>query len=371
MVYTALSGPVGSNIQPYPGADILSTSLFSPAPFRLLVFMVLLCSPAACTATVPPPPSQACTDGNTVLRHGFYAYFKPVSASADSNPEAIGFHRHLGYEADLLTALEAMEGAGLSFVRRGIAVWDGIWLQAAAPEYDIVSGGITILDSRTRNAAGDEVVAFTAGHIAFRQSLLVRVEDAERLARHDMLTSDVRVGALAGTTGEARLLQLTGITDAGGILVPGTEVETPQGTAVADGSADYIITSAGASPHLAGRILLRPADDTMPQIVYLGAEAGEAELLAALQTGAIDAVARGEIGNRDAVHAFGNGYTVAALDPEVEYGGFVLPASNGTLISCLNEKIDWLTAERTIGYREWRTEPSVFLQRARQWNAQR
>ncbi|MCY4447842.1 MAG: hypothetical protein OXE02_03215, partial [Chloroflexi bacterium] len=75
-----------------------------------------------------------------VLNVGFYAYFAPVSYSADPAPASPGFNTHLGYEADLLTALEAMEGAGLTFSRRGIAHWDDIWLRSAGTEYDIVGG---------------------------------------------------------------------------------------------------------------------------------------------------------------------------------------------------------------------------------------
>ena len=132
-----------------------------------------------------------------------------------------------------------------SFSRRAIAQWDGIWLQSASPAYDIVGGGITILDSRTRNPAGDRLVAFTAGHVTFRQSLLVRAGDAERLSSYDRLTADVRVGVLAGTTGEARVLQLTGLADADGTLAAGARVDTPRGPVVADGSTAYRITAAG------------------------------------------------------------------------------------------------------------------------------
>ena len=83
----------------------------------------------------------------------------------------------------------------------------------------MVGGGITILDSRTRNADGERVVTFTSGHIAFRQSLLVRATDAERFASHSDLTSEDRVGVLRLTTGEFRLLELTGFVDAQGALV--------------------------------------------------------------------------------------------------------------------------------------------------------
>ena len=129
----------------------------------------------------------------------------------------------------------------------------------AGPEYDIVGGGITILDSRTRNAAGEEVVSFTSGHVRLRQSLLVRAQDAERIASHADLTSDMRVGVLADTTGERRLLELTGQVDADGVFVAGTRIETAAGTLTADGSANYTIDFAAESPGLDGRRLPVPA----------------------------------------------------------------------------------------------------------------
>ena len=145
----------------------------------------------------------------------------------------------------VLEAMEAMDNPKLSFNRRAIAQWGDIWLQAATPEYDIVGCGITILDSRTRDAQGDKAVAFTSGHIKFRQSLLVRPEDAERLAGYADLTEDVRVGGLAGTTGEHRLLELAGLVDEEGVLTGGTRVDTTQGVVVADGNSEYVITAAG------------------------------------------------------------------------------------------------------------------------------
>ena len=311
--------------------------------------------------------SESCTNGGRVLNVGFYAFFAPVSYSADADPAADGFSAHRGYEADLLSALETMEDAGLTFSRRSIAVWDGIWLLSDGPEYDLIGGGITILESRTRDAAGNQVVVFTDGHITFRQSLLVRAADAERLASHASLTGDVRVGAWAGTTGEFRLLELTGLVDANGVLVAGVRVETPQGTVVADGSADYAITAAGATKNLVGREHIHPPDETMPQVIYLGDELGEGELIAALRAGAIDALARGEVGNRDAAHTAEGGLVVTALDDAVELGGFTLAVEDAALAACINEKINLLTDNRRIGYAEWVENPLVFLERAEMW----
>ncbi len=310
---------------------------------------------------------EACVDDDRVLKLGFYAYFSPISYSTDEAPGSPGFDEHRGYEADLLSALEAMQGVGVSFTRRGIAPWDDIWLASASGEFDVVGGGITILESRTRDADGNAAVVFTSGHVTFRQSLLVRAEDAGRFATYADLTSDVRVGVLADTTGEARLLQLAGIADADGILAAGTRVETPQGEVVADGSAAYVLTAAQESDALAERRRLRPPSDDMPQVVYLGGELGESELLAALADGSIDGLARGEIGNRDAVQASDDAFAVALLDDSVERGGFTLAAKDAELASCLSDKLDYLTDNMSIGYAEWLADPAVFMRRAQAW----
>ena len=318
---------------------------------------------AASPVQAAGPPGFACPDEDKTVEFGFYGHFEPVSYSAVRDPGSSGFDSHRGYEADLLSALEAMESARLSFSRRAIGAWKGIWLLPAGPRYDMVGGGITVLDSRTRDEAGRTAIAFTAGHIKFRQSLLVRAEDAERLARHRGLTGTDRVGALAGTTGEARLLELTGIADASGVLTAGTRVDTPDGTRVADGTADYVINAAAASPELADRRRLRPASDAMPVVVY---SAEEPALIEALAAGRIDAVAKGEIGNRADALAYGGSLVVTALDNQAETGGFALAAEDSALAACLDRHIAWLTDGGRIGYREWLDDPSVFMRRARQ-----
>ena len=328
------------------GRARVGTLLVIPALAAALIF-------AACSG--PPEPLQV----------GFYAYFAPMSYSADEDPAAAGFNTHQGYEADLLSALEAMDGAGYAFQRRPIPDWPDIWLKSAAgAEFDLVGGGITIKEARTKDAGGQAAVAFTNGHVAFRQSLLVRSDDAARLAAHADLTSEVRVGAVAGTTGESRLLQLTGLTDAAGIIAAGARIETDAGEVVADGSADYIITASIVSPALDGRRRLHPPDATMPQVVYLD---DEVKLLDALRNGDIDAVARGEIGNTDAAQQSNGAFVVTALDPAIEYGGFTVAAGNTELLARLNGHIDYLTDNRRIGYAEWAANRMVFMERAAMW----
>lgn len=311
--------------------------------------------------------SEACTHRGRVLNVGFYSDFKPISYSEDRAPGSRGFDAHRGYEADLLTALEAMEGAGLSFSRRGIGdPFRGIWLKAARPEFDLVGGGITIREDRTRNDADKKVVAFTSGHVSFVQTLLVRTEDRERLADYDRLTRDHRVGVVAETTGEERLLQLTGLTDENGVLAAGAKVTVEGGAVVtADRGKGYFITAAGGSDQLKNRKSITPAVSTMPQVRYY---AQEGVMLDALKNGDIDAVARGNIGNGDASAASRGALAVAAQDPDPakrERGGFALDAEEAALAACLDRKIRLLTGAGRIDYSDWRANPSVFTERAR------
>ena len=309
----------------------------------------------------------ACISQEEEVKVGFYAYFAPVSHSEVEDPASPAFANHRGYEADLLDAVEAMPGGGLTFLRTPIEAWDDIWLSPTKPEFDMVGGGITILESRTKNADGETVIAFTSGHIAFRQSLLVRAEDRGNLSSYEGLTREIRVGALADTTGEHRFLEIVGYVDENGVLLAGTKVETPSGVAIADGTDAFIITSARETPNVEGRRSLTPPTDDLPTVIYLGDTEGEQELLTALAAGEIDAVARGEIGNQDAAHASGGGFAVAVLDDKVEHGGFAIAIENADLFADLDAKINYLTDHRAIGYAHWLADPRIFMKRAREW----
>ncbi len=329
----------------------------------ILATLALLCIP-----TLAADEDAPATCADDTLSVGFYAFFEPVSYSADPDPDSEGFHQHLGYEADLLSAMEAMDGAGLTFTRTAIPTWDGIWLRSASDDFDIVTGGITNLDTRRYDDGSIEQIAFTSSHITFRQSLLVRAEDAERLDSYESLTSDVRVGAVPSTTGEARLLEITGLADADGRLLAGARVETPRGTVIADGSSDFLITAADESDNLAGRTRLLPPNDSLPQVVYLGVELGEVELIEALYAGEIDAIARGQIGNGLVDAASDDQLVISVLDEAVEYGGFSTDVDALELRECLNDKIDWLTDGGRLDYQDWLDDFAVFMQRAELWN---
>ena len=261
-----------------------------------------------------------------------------------------------------------MDGFGLRFARSPITEWGGIWLMAASDSFDMTGGGITALDSRTRDADGATVIAFTAPHIEFRQSLLVRAADAKRIRRHDDLRATDRVGVLASTTGEARLLQLLDITDDDGVLAPGTRVHVPAGVVLVGDDGQHSIAASGASAELTDRTRLEPADPNLPDVVYLGQLAGEQELLDALARGDVDAIARGTIGNTAAALDTDGQLVVTALDDAVEHGGFAIDVANTELRSAVNTAVAWLTDNGRIGIAHWLADNTVFAARARQWH---
>ncbi|MDE0159826.1 MAG: transporter substrate-binding domain-containing protein [Candidatus Dadabacteria bacterium] len=309
---------------------------------------------------------EACVEDGRRLEYGFFADFRPVSYSENLDPDSPGFNSHLGYEADLLTALETMEDAGLIFNRSAIKEWPGIWLLPATPRYDLVGGGITILKSRTRDATGATRVIFTSGHITFRQSLLVRAEDAQRYGSHDDL-DDARVAVLGGSTGEHRLLQLTGVVDSEGNLAAGTVIHLGDGTRLtADGSTDYRITAAASTGNLSDRTRIEGIRGTVREVLIMSTDQ---EQLDALRDGRVDAVARGGLGNHEASRNSDSRFVVTALDPEVEYGAFVFDKNDRALADCVDTRINYLTDNQRIGFAEWVEDPEVFLKRARYWNA--
>ena len=305
----------------------------------------------------------ACTEEGRILKAGFYHDFAPVSYSANRDPGSAGFHEHRGYEADLLTALEAMGAA--RFSRRAVGgAFAGIWLKAATPDYDLVGGGITIREDRTRDAAGGTAVVFTSGHIAFVQTLMVRAGNAGRFAGYRGFGPEVRIAAVPGTTGEERLLQLTGYIGPDGALRPGARVHLASGRVLETGGGErLVISAAGSSPTLEGRRRLEPPGGVadMPQVVYFQEEGAQLE---ALHNGTVDAVARGMIGNADAVTESVGAFAIDARDPRRELGGFALTAADRALAACLDRSIDHLTNSGRIGYKQWRADPTVFLRRA-------
>ena len=318
----------------------------------------------ACGAGFEAPAAQLCEARDEPLQFGFYYDYAPISYSENRTVGTPGYHRHRGYEADLLTALEALQDASLVFERRAIGYWASedppIWLLSSTPDFDVVGGGIIALEDRTRDAEGETAIAFTTSHLAVRQSMLVRAEDAHRLRDHASLTSDVRVGVLGGTTGEAGALRLTGYVNERGILKAGTRIEI-----VADGTDNVRITAGLRRTQVAAWRFLHPPDENLPTIVYLD----DGEQLGALADGRIDVIARDEVVLTAAASQSNGAFVVTGVDTTSrELGGFSVDVDDVDLIACLNERIPWLTAGGNVGYPEWRRDNGVFAERATLWN---
>ena len=312
----------------------------------------------------------------------FYAHYPPVSSSADSHLGTAGFDQHLGYEADLLDAVEAMPGFGLTFQRRGIDDWADIWLLPAADGIDIACGGITIDPQRTRGPDGEPAVRFTDGHIEFRQSLLVRAADADRLAAYESLDGGDAVGVQTATTGESRLLQLIGAADEHGRLAERTRVMIEAGdgsgdqhTVEATGANSLWINPGGSSAELAGRVRLIPPDPSKPEVVYLDrlgasgldtADTSESQL-EALRNGTVDAIAQGIVETTATAAASGDELVVSVVDRQVEIGGCTVAADDADLADRMNRALRWLTDDGSVGFADWVDDPDVFAERAASW----
>ncbi len=301
------------------------------------------------------------------VQYGFYTDYNPVSYSVAQESSS---HRPMGYEPDLVAAVETLSGGKLSFDALALGnPFSGIWLKAAQEPHDMVGGGITALPERTRDAEGRPVIRFGVGHINFFQSLLVRVASA--IEQHDDLTSEHRVGLERGTTGEKRLLELTGIIDTAGFIRAGTRVLLADGTLLIAGSPDsesaLRIAAGTGSAAIDTRIRLTPHGDDQPEALYFNTFD---EQISALLEGAVDALAGDEVGNRIAARDI-PGLRLTAIDTGGnEQGAFSYPdtpAGNALRVT-MNTAITCLTANRTIGFVEWfDSGGTIFAERAKQW----
>lgn len=213
-----------------------------------------------------------------------------------------------GYEADLLRAVAAAWGVPIAFTP--IEAYDGIWLTPSDPALgcDVAMGGITPTDARI--AAGAVFSPVTA---RFAQTLLVR-------------RADVESGRIAGYASFPGTEMVIGV-------VPGTT------------GAEYA--------------RLRAAEAGLPEGA-IREYPGEDELLAALVAGEIDALARGEIGNR---YQETLDPSLVTIDPR-DFGegmAFSVDPANPDLLAALGATLALVTADGTVGYTDWLADPGIFL----------
>ena len=302
----------------------------------------------------------------TLVNYGFFTDFDPLSYATTQDSDDPAFNMPMGYEPALISAVNRLSNDQLQFTSIGIGnPFSGIWLLSATDgRFDMVGGGITALEGR-RYAPNDPetaLITFGAGHVQFRQSLLVRSEST--IMDHDDLDSSTTVGALRGTTGESRLLQLVGITDDDGWLRASTVITFGDNATLVTGERTHKITGSDTTPGLEERTRLQAPGDDVPLIVYLPSETAQIE---AVTNGDVDAVARGEIGNLIAANNSDGALRVTAVDTEnTESGAFSYPntTTGDNLRTTMNDLINCLTDNGNIGFAEWNEDSQTFQTRA-------
>ena len=88
----------------------------------LLPFFLALPAAAQDALSSASIVESSCVGQRQMLTFGYYSDFRPVSYAEKTGAAGQACYIHRGYEADLLTAVEAMEDAGLSFRRRDVGV---------------------------------------------------------------------------------------------------------------------------------------------------------------------------------------------------------------------------------------------------------
>ena len=334
-----------------------------------------LCLPLASVSGDPSPSSLegACGAADreiatlaaapAPIRYGFFTDFDPLSHAATQDPSDPAFDVALGYEPALIAAVGTLSDGRVRFAPRGIGnPFSGIWLRSADADFDLVGGGITALEQRRYDpqAPATARITFGVGHVRFRQSLLVRNDSAIR--HHDDLDRTTTVGALRGTTGESRLLQLAGITDQEGYVTAGTVIEVGGDAKLVTGERTHRITPAFVTPGLEARERLQAPDG--PRVIYLPSENAQVE---AVTSGRVDAVARGEVGNLIAAGASAGELRVTAIDAVItERGAFSYPNTEAgdRLRTAMDALLTCLTDDGAIGFPQWHADTQVFQERA-------
>lgn len=229
-----------------------------------------------------------------------YSEFKPIT-----------YGKGQGYEADLLKSIAILWHVKIKFYSESI--YEGLW-RFPSRNYarcDVAIGGFTPANYRIKQGAAFSIVTTT-----FAQSLLVRKADyvSKKITSYDSFkNTTMKIGVVPGTTGEKYAYQR------------------------------------GQQSHL-------------PMSNFVQYES-EAQLLPALLSKKIDAIARGEIGNEYQELLDPNLVTIAKQDFNEGFA-FAVDSSNLELISALNQAILKITHHGQVTYHQWLKNPNIFYSRA-------
>jgi ABC-type amino acid transport substrate-binding protein len=223
-----------------------------------------------------------------------------LSVCSYSEFEPISFDHGKGYEADLLRAVAKDWGVKIEFHPH--KDYEGIWLLPTENNspYDMAIGGITPDKSRIEEGA-----AFSIPTVKFSQSLLVRKEDHDKgriIGFKSFNNSGMKIGVVPDTTGEAH-----------------------------------------------AKTLAKEHDISTEILLSFNSEA---ELLPALKAKKIDAIARGEIGNKLQSAKDPDYYTIITKDFGESFA-IAVDASNKQLLIYLNQTLEKLLKQDAFIFEKW------------------
>ena len=239
------------------------------------------------------------TKAQGVLNVISYSKFTPISYDGGK-----------GYEGDLLRAVASLWGLKIKFYPESI--YEGLWL-LPSKDYtiaDIAMGGMTPSVYRMKQGA-----LFSTETIPFNQSLLVRKMDyiSRRIVSYQSFKdSHLKIGVVPGTTGERYA-------------------------------------------HL------RAKENHLSRNVFVTYES-ESELLPALMSGKIDAIARGDIGNKYQESKNKTLITIAQKSFG-EHFAFAINNANPGLKNNLDHAIKQITNNGQITYVQWLKNHNIFMER--------
>lgn len=196
-----------------------------------------------------------------------------------------------GFEVDLLTHIAKNLGLTLQFQ---VFPYEGIWTLPKKRQCDIAAAGISIMEARIKQGA-----AFTEPYLFIKQSLLVKQEQQEEIKNLDDLQNKT-VGIVPGTTGAENALKHA------------------------------------------------------PESAKIKTFANENEMLNAFERDQIDAISRGEPGNRYQAKQ-NRDYVITGLSGGEEQFALAVADDNPVLLNILNQQIQQLKNTKVIEtiYRKW------------------
>jgi ABC-type amino acid transport substrate-binding protein len=298
---------------------------------------------------------------NKTLKVGFYSNRAPISASKSLDAEDWKFNEPVGYEADILKAVQSMPNSQFEFEFVGIESDENIWLRSK-DEFDLVCGGIVIDKEKEIDAENNRVVQFTEGHLHLRQSLLVKKKNRKKFNSLKSFDAKNSIGVVAKSRSERKLLEELGYLNKNGELVAGV-------TLTNKGNKKLTIKKPIKLTHkkFRNRVQLSWPDNNLP-IIKFGQN--EDDLSTEVINKKVDAFVWNEVENSRLEKKSKNALKISGVFPkeinslQVDRVGCTVNSDNEELLNEINTAIKKVTGYGTANFEIWRKNPNIFVENA-------